>query len=107
MHTFEKSRGKVDTNIPIPSALADLFHFARNGISLNFFHTVYDSLLIAESDNDFGHAEEERLSPEFEEFSFVFQQVTIISDLCGGFEFYPADVVLFFFGFAVPYCCPN
>lgn len=42
---------------------------------------MYDTLLIAEPDNNLGNAEEERLRPELEQFPLVFHQISVIPDL--------------------------
>jgi hypothetical protein len=63
---------------------------------------MHDTLLVTETDDNLGYAEQERLGPEFEKFPFVFEHVAIITDFGRGFEFNPVDGIFFPVGFAVP-----
>lgn len=59
-------------------------------------------MFITETNDDLRNAEEERLSPEFEELALMLKQVFVVIDFCGGLQFHPIDWILLFVGLAVP-----
>ena len=44
------------------------------------------------------------MGPEFQELPFVFHHVPVISNLGGGFQFYPMDGIFLALRFAIPDC---
>lgn len=80
-----------------------LLHRAGNAGCLEFFESLQDAVLAAETDYNLGDPEEEGLDPKFEQFTFVLKHVSIVLDGCGGFELNPIDWVIFVSGFAIPH----
>lgn len=101
--TIQKCRGKIYTDIPIPTGPSHLFHFARNTRRLQFFQPMHNTVLIPKSHDNLGNAEKKRLGPEFEQFALIFDHVSVVADFSRRFEFYPVDWIFFSRGFAVPY----
>lgn len=59
-------------------------------------------MLIPETDDDLGNAEQKRLGPEFQQLPLVLNHVSLVVDFGGCLQFYPIDGVLFSLGLAVP-----
>ena len=79
--TVQECTSEVDTDVPIPGALADTQHFSWNAGRIQFFKAMADTILITEPHDDFGHTQQEGLSPELEQFALILEHVALIADL--------------------------
>lgn len=78
--TLKESGSKIDTNVSIPGPLPNLLDSPRDSGCFNLLQPMNNPILVPETHDDSWYTEQERLGPEFQKLSLVFQHVLVVAD---------------------------
>lgn len=88
--TFKEFSREVDTHVAVPLT-TPLRHRRWHRCDVEFLYPCQDTVPRAEPNNDFGHAEKERLDPVLHEFALKIVSVSVVTKFGRGLEFDPVD----------------